>query len=148
MKARLLFSRRGFSLVEVLCAIVILTVAVLASLATIGYALAITTDNKIRMETYAKLERFALESEARNEVVSPEWVDGSTLTDGASPVPPNSTSSAKVRQVNNISVSGPIPSSAITLWRVPYSDNNSNRSGANKIHRLYMRSPTVVVILP
>ncbi|GHS86134.1 hypothetical protein AGMMS49957_03730 [Synergistales bacterium] len=138
-------ARRGFSLAEVLCAIVILTISVLASIATIGYALAVTTDNQIRMATYAQLERLALESIARNEVVSPDWVEG--YAGGVNPpsAPPSASISTKVTPIYNESNTTVIPPGAITLWRVPYKDDQSNR---NIFHRIYMQSPTVVVVLP
>ncbi|GHV45445.1 hypothetical protein FACS1894204_04600 [Synergistales bacterium] len=140
-------ARRAFSLAEVICAIIILTIAVLASLATIGYALAITSDNQVRMKTYQQLERLALESVARNEVVSPDWVEGSGSSVSLLPIPaPGGTSPAVGQSIPIIQSTAGITIPAITLWRVPYKDDKSRNR--NIFHRIYMSSPTVVVVLP
>ncbi|MDR2179655.1 MAG: prepilin-type N-terminal cleavage/methylation domain-containing protein [Synergistaceae bacterium] len=52
--------RAGVTLVEVLISLVVLTVAIFASIETIGYTLSITTEVRGRMKNYAQLEHAGL----------------------------------------------------------------------------------------
>jgi hypothetical protein len=61
--------RPGFSLVEVVVALIALTVAIFASFETISYALSITTEVRMRMTSYSQLEHIGLLSAATKEVV-------------------------------------------------------------------------------
>jgi hypothetical protein len=60
--------RPGFSLVENLLALIILTVAILASFQTIAFALSVTTEAWGRTKSYAQLEQVGLVS-ASGEIV-------------------------------------------------------------------------------
>jgi prepilin-type N-terminal cleavage/methylation domain-containing protein len=60
------FSRKhkGFTLLEVLCAIVVLSFAILAAFAAIAYALTVTSESRGRMDAFAEIERAAVTSVA------------------------------------------------------------------------------------
>jgi Tfp pilus assembly protein PilV len=78
--------RPGFSLVENLIALIILTVAILASFQTIAFALSVTTEARGRMKSYAQLEQFGLSAasgENAGTTVTSSDVQVPVLIDGA-----------------------------------------------------------------
>ena len=67
--------RSGFLLIEVLIALVILTLAIFVSVESIGYALTITTEVRGRMKNYARLEYIGLLSVASGDIVLSDDVE-------------------------------------------------------------------------
>jgi Tfp pilus assembly protein PilV len=70
--------RAGVLLVEVLIAMLVLTIAVFVSFETIGYALSITTEVRGRMKNYARLEYAGLLSVASGDIALLDDVECST----------------------------------------------------------------------
>jgi hypothetical protein len=77
-RKRTLKTRRAFLLVEVLIALVVLTIAVFTSFETIGYALTVTTEVRGRMDNYSRLEYVGLLSVASGDIVLSDDVECST----------------------------------------------------------------------
>ncbi|MDR2137532.1 MAG: prepilin-type N-terminal cleavage/methylation domain-containing protein [Synergistaceae bacterium] len=69
---------KGFSLMEVLCALVILASVILAAFASLDYTLKITISSRNRMEAFAAAERTAVASLASGKSVSDPQVDSSS----------------------------------------------------------------------
>jgi prepilin-type N-terminal cleavage/methylation domain-containing protein len=73
----------GFSLMEVLCALVILVLVILATFAALDYALKITVASRSRMDAFATAERMAVAALARGKAEPDPRVDfSSTVING------------------------------------------------------------------
>jgi prepilin-type N-terminal cleavage/methylation domain-containing protein len=66
----LLRKNKGFSLMEVLCALTVLALVILAAFAALNYTLKITVASRSRMEAFAAAERAAVASLALKKGVS------------------------------------------------------------------------------
>ena len=70
--------QKGFLLIEVLIALIVLTLAIFVSFESIGYALTVTTEVRGRMKNYARLEYVGLLSVASGDIVLSDDIECST----------------------------------------------------------------------
>jgi prepilin-type N-terminal cleavage/methylation domain-containing protein len=71
---------KGFSLIEIICALVILVLVILVTFSVLNYALKITVASRSRMNAFAAAERTAVATLALRKDVSDPRVDSSHTT--------------------------------------------------------------------
>jgi prepilin-type N-terminal cleavage/methylation domain-containing protein len=74
------YKNKGFSLIEIICAIVILVLVIFVTFSVLNYALKITVASRNRMNAFATAERTAVATLALRQDVSDPRVDSSRAT--------------------------------------------------------------------